>query len=79
MNKEIRSLAKYVRMTLTQLGVDTTEIDILVSGGTVHLRGELKKIKPSAFDSDKTHKRLMETIAQKLRSHKEIKRVHFLG
>lgn len=78
MSKESQSIAKWVRMTLTQLGIDTLGLDILVSGSTVHLKGKLKKIKSSGFDTDRTYKKLMETAAQRLRSHRDIKRVLFL-
>ena len=78
MRGEARNLAKAVRMTLTQLGIDTTGVDIMVSGGTVSIKGELKPIKPSGFESDRTRMSRMELITQRLRLHKTIKRVRFL-
>lgn len=70
-------IVQMVRMTLVQLGVNTQGLDIVVSGGTVHLRGEIRKLKPSAFDSEKGQRRLLENISERLRHNKQIKRVLF--
>ena len=78
MRGEARNLAKAVRMTLTQLGIDTAGVDIMVSGGTVNIRGELKPLKPSGFESERTRASRMELITQRLRLQKAIKRVRFL-
>jgi len=77
--KEGLSISRWVRATLTQLGVDTTNLDITLSGGSVQLRGEIKRLKTSEFDSDQTHRRLLEQITERLRSHKAIKRVKIIS
>jgi len=58
--------------------VDTTGLTIMISGSSVQVIGELKKLKASSFDSGKTQKKLMEDISMRLRQHKQIKRVMFL-
>lgn len=78
MRGEARNLAKAVRMTLTQLGIDTKGVDIMVSGGTVSIKGELKPFKPTGFESDRTRESRIELVTQRLRLQKAIKRVRFL-
>ncbi len=78
MSKESQSLAKWVRMTLTQLGIDTSGLGIMIFGGTVQIKGDLKPIKPLGFESERTQKKRVERISQRLRNHKAIKRVQFL-
>ncbi len=38
---------KWVRATLTQMGVDTQGLEISLTGSTVQIRGEVKKLKGS--------------------------------
>ena len=78
MSRESQSLAKCVRMTLTQLGIDTTGVDIMVSGSSVSIKGELKPLKASGFESEKSRASRKELIMQRLRAHKGIKYVRFL-
>ncbi len=79
MAKESMMTAKWVRMTLTQMGVDTQGLEISLTGSTVQIRGEVRKLKGSlGLGSDSKQTRLLEMISQRLRQHKAIKRVMFL-
>jgi hypothetical protein len=45
--KESMQAVKWVRATLTQMGVDTQGLEISLTGSTVQIRGEVKKLKGS--------------------------------
>lgn len=78
MSKESMEIGKWVRATLVQMGVDTGGLDIFVTGTSVSLKGELKRLKPSFAETETSKKQLMESVRDRLRSKKEIKRVQFL-
>jgi hypothetical protein len=78
MSRETKEVTRAVRTTLTQMGVDTQGLEIVVSGGMVRIQGELKKLKGFSELSEKLAKKLREDIAQRLRRNKHIKRVMFI-
>jgi hypothetical protein len=75
---EGKIVVRWVRASLVQMGVETQGLDIMYSNGGIQIRGEIRRQKPSFSETDKSRKRLLETIGERLRQHKLIKRVRII-